>query len=199
MPKLKPYIIGSFIAAVLLLSLSANAQVPPEAERPDTAAAAWEQQLLIGLLPGSSESSFKIGPALQYSLLRRLHDHLLVGASAGVSTYEMDAGKTFYPLTLEAKGYLGEVLNWIPYYSAGFGYGFAFRNSWDGISEAEGGWCWRASLGMSRPLEEGVRLLMDAGFQYQRGSSVQSFAFSNDRFTQEFTLQRISLRVGLAF
>mgnify|MGYP006267226253 CR=1 FL=1 len=199
MQRLKTQLLGSFIVAGLVLSLSANAQVQPEAERPDTAAAGWERQLLLGLLPGSGSTDLKVGAALQYSLFRRLRDYLLVGASAGVSTYEMEAGKTFYPLMLEAKGYAGEIQNWVPYYSAGFGYGFAFRNSWDGIQEAEGGWAWRASLGVSRSLGEEVRLLMDAGFQYQRGSSVQSFAFSSDRLTQEFSFQRISLRMGLAF
>jgi hypothetical protein len=199
MQRRKPHIIGSLIMAGLVLSLSANAQSLPEEEPPTLAVADWEQQFVIGLLPGSGSADLKIGAALQYSLLRRWRDYLLVGASAGVSTYKMDAGNTFYPLMLEAKGYLGDVLNWIPYYSAGFGYGFAFRNSRDGIAEAEGGWCGRASLGISRPLRGGGRLLMDAGFQYQRGSSVQSFAFSSDRFTQEFSLQRISLRAGLVF
>ena len=189
----------SLLAVLLGLSLAANAQ---EAAEPDSSASVgdWEHHFMIGLLPGSSAGDFKIGSSVRYGLLYRVRDYLFLGSSAGVGTYEAEAGKTFYPLMLEAKGYFGRVLNWTPYYSAGLGHGFAFRNSWDNVEEAEGGLCWRLGFGLGRPLGKGVKLLLDAGFQYQRGRSLRSFWFNNsDQITEVFQLQRISLRAGLVF
>lgn len=187
------------LSALMGLSLPANAQATAALTDTVSPPTDWEHHFILGVLPGSSDEAFKLGTTMQYSLLYNLRPYLMLGASAGVNTYEMQAGKTFYPLMLETKGYWGDVFNWSPYYSAGLGYGFAFRNSWDEIAEAEGGICWRASLGLSRAVGDRLKFVMDAGFQYQRGSLVKEFSFSDNRFIEEFQLQRISLRAGLVF
>jgi len=159
----------------------------------------WKHQLAIGFFPGKSGGDNKWGLGMQYTLFYRWRRYAQFGSSVGVQSYEMEAGTTFYPLMAEVKGNLLRDVKWKPYYTGGAGYSFAFQNERENISEAQGGLCWRAGIGVSKVLETGLTLVMDLNYQFQKGQSVQENELINERLTRNYRLNRISLRVAFVF
>lgn len=188
----------------LILSLPAKVSAQPAAHPGDYA---WEQkqkvrhELLYGLLVEQADEEdavLETGISLQYSLLYQLKELFGVGLGTGLQAYNFESGGVFFPLSLEASGSWAKDWSWQPRYHMALGYGFPIHNN-DGL-DYQGGLFGRASIGWEKSFKkERAGLLVDVGYQLQRSTRVDAPPWTSSRLTQEWTFQRISLRLGIFF
>lgn len=155
----------------------------------------------IGSLMGQYEEEFTAGVSMEYVGSYLITPYLGVGLGAGAQTYRYDYSATYFPVWINAKGYLkGQRLR--PYGQFGVGYGMGLDHE-DGRAtiETAGGLNLRGGLGFAAPVAQAFLLTVGLGYQYQSGESrYQSNPWWGGQLTvQELRFRRIHLQIGILF
>lgn len=120
------------------------------------------------------------------------------GIGVGVEYYSLEIGEVVYPLYGHVRGYLNQKIN-APYYSLSAGYGFAFKNQDEFISDAEGGLYIHPSIGMRYGANKGANFVIDIGYQFQKANFTRGFDFSGDTEIRRNLFKRFTVKMGLVF
>ena len=121
-----------------------------------------------------------------------------LGLGLGLDSYSFESGQTVYPIYLEGRGYLTKQIT-APYYAVAAGYGFAFKNRDQEITEAAGGYMFHPSVGLRFGASNDTNLMLDIGVKWQKALFVREIVFSGEREERDIVFQRLTMRLGLVF
>lgn len=188
-----------------LLPLWGQAQpggAPPEPLQTEVLSAnRFCHHVRMGSLMGQREEEFTAGVSMEYVGSYLINPYLGVGLGVGAQSYRYDNGATYFPVWIDAKGYLkGQGLR--PYGQFGVGYGMGLDSEDGGATiETEGGLNLRSGIGFAAPVANAFLLTVGLGYQYQSGES----RFRSNQWwggqleVQELRFRRIHLQIGILF
>ncbi len=157
----------------------------------------------MGSLMGQAEQGFIAGVSMEYVGSYLINPYLGLGLGVGAQTYRYDFGTTYFPVWLDAKGYLGgQGLRPYIQLGAGYGVGLDAEDEFEGASvETDGGLNLRSGFGFIAPIAEAYMLTVGLGYQYQSGESrFQSNPWWGGQLeVQELQFRRIHLQIGILF
>lgn len=158
--------------------------------------------LMAGNLLGQANGEFVGGMSLRYSVHYRFNPYLCAGLGVGAETYAFEAGKSFYPLSAELRGFLAERAV-SPYYHLSLGYGFAFAGDDEVLDEVKGGGMALTALGLKFKGQEWLDFAVQLGLQHQWGQTTYLtdnwWGGPGRRTNENHYFQRIHLQLGLFF
>lgn len=121
-----------------------------------------------------------------------------VGGGIAVDGYSPQESEIIYPVFAEARGYLS-ASRYAPFYAMRLGYGFAFKESDNLVTGAEGGVFVNPALGLRWGGSAGANFVTELGFQYQRASFERSIGNWGEMEIEKKGYKRLNIRVGIVF
>jgi hypothetical protein len=149
-------------------------------------------------LNGRDDDGVLIGFGAHHVLGYQFNRWVGLGLGLGIDTYSFGDGETLYPVYAEVRGYLLKK-RLSPYYSFGAGYGFAFANESEGITEATGGYMLHPAVGYRLGASEGANVVIDLGYRFQQAEFISVSDFNDSKQVREQLYKRLTLRLGLIF
>lgn len=124
----------------------------------------------------------------------------MVGVGLGMSydAYDLEEGEAIFTIFSHYRGYLSKTIV-SPYLGLSAGYGFAFRNEEQGITEAEGGWMVHPEVGVRLGASNKTNFTISAGYRLQKAYYTQELPFNGDIQYRDLIYRRFLFSLGLLF
>lgn len=147
-----------------------------------------------GIYRGSPQIGVGIHNLTGYQFSRLLG----VGLGVGFDAYNPDEGENIASVYTEARSFLTKTRT-APFVSFGAGYGFAFRNSNNFITEAKGGLRFHPAIGLRLGADKDMNLMFDIGYSFQNATYTRRFDFIDQTEIRELDFRRFTFRLGVMF
>lgn len=121
-----------------------------------------------------------------------------VGGGVSADAYQMERGEILLNALAQYRAYFTRRKVGL-YGVLDAGYGFAFRNERQGISEARGGFLLHPAVGLRLGARKDYNFTVDLGYRFQQARYTQTLPFSGDTEVRELFYKRLSLRVGIVY
>lgn len=122
---------------------------------------------------GRFAGEFSLGFSMRYAAIYPIRHYLGLGLGIGAETFTFEPGHSFYPATLELRGYTSKKPI-SPYYQLSVGYGMATARSSMFVRQAEGGPSVLTLIGLRFKGAKRLDYTLGLGFQYQTGQNEQT-------------------------
>jgi hypothetical protein len=121
-----------------------------------------------------------------------------IGLGLGFDAYNPDEAENIASVYAEARSFLTQKRT-APFVSFGAGYGFAFRNPNNFITEAKGGLRVHPAIGLRLGADKDMNLLFDIGYSFQKATYTRTFDFIDQIEIRDVDYRRFTFRFGIMF
>ncbi len=158
----------------------------------------WYNSTYINLPQGFDIADSWISGMGLHHVFGYQHSRLLgTGVGLGFDGYELGSGRNVLSAYSEIRGYFLQE-NFSPFYTLGFGYGFALKNTDIGIIESKGGLFFNPAISYRFGGSANANFLLGLGYKIQRATFADR-GWNGSVSKQTYTFNRLNVMVGLVF
>jgi hypothetical protein len=147
---------------------------------------------------GKSNSFIKMGIGISTVTGYLFNRNFGLGVGLGKDNYSSRQGEGLFPVFMEVRGYFSKDSN-SPFYAVKVGYGVAFENENQGITQAIGGVMLNPEVGYRLGGDKTGNIFFALGFKLQKQFIERTSTFNSDITVVDAVYKRISISTGIIF
>lgn len=158
----------------------------------------WFNRTSFTMPNGVYQSEALFGAGLHHLTGYQFNRMLGVGLGLGFDSFHPERGENVASVYGEVQSFLTKAKT-APFASFGAGYGFAFRNRNNFITNAQGGLRFHPAVGLRLGADKDLNLLLDVGYIFQTATYTRKFDFIDQTEVRKIDFRRFTLRLGAMF